>query len=632
MEIKTGLRRFFRLLFFGMVLLTAMIRGLPAQEAAGEAPGGEAPETGPAAEAGEGPAEEGPEGEGPAEEGAEGEGAEEAPEEESPEAAILRMDIRTSTLSELANWCRSLGLSEGGDRAALAERLMTYYGISSPETADSGNSNQKVITIESARSTEYFTLDVVDEEYARLQGDVLISLKDGEAIHRIKAWEILYNRTRNILSASGGVEYIKEEGDTRETFRGESITVDLDNWSSVFMGGISERSLRDNETTYRFSGNIITRTDEEVTVLTRAQISNATNEEAHWSISASKLWLLPGSDWALVNAVLKVGEVPVLYLPAFFFPADEIIFHPVLGYRSREGQFVQTTTYILGRPQAVSSSESSITKILGNSADMEKVREGVFLRSTGRKARDPNDTRLSLLFDAYANLGFYLGTELALPAKKPFGATSLSAGIGFTRDISQYPNSNYYTPFPRYDGTSDWNSSHFFSSEIPLRYRLNTTGSLSGAYGSMSWAFPMYSDPFVNRDFLNRSEGQDLFAMIKELSSGEEKEISTDTLGSYEWRLSGSVTPSLPFLAPYLSTLSISNISTAVSFRTRDVSPGTPNYSSISPNRRFFFPDKITLYSITTTIAGTPLILDSSRTTTARTTTAQTTTAQTGEV
>ncbi|MDR2028123.1 MAG: LPS-assembly protein LptD, partial [Treponema sp.] len=207
--------------------------------------------------------------------------------------------------------------------------------------------------------------------------------------------------------------------------------------------------------------------------------------------------------------------------------------------------------------------------------------------------------------------------------KKPFGATSLSAGIGFTRDILQVPNSNYYTPFPRFDGTSDWNTSRFFSAEIPLRYRLNTTGSLSGAYGSMSWAFPMYSDPFVNRDFLNRSESQDLFAMIKELSSGEEEEISTDTLGSYEWRLSGSVTPSLPFLSPYLSTLSISNINTAVSFRTRDVSSGTPNYSTISPDRRFFYPDKITLYSITTTIAGTPLSLDSSRTTT---------TAQTGEV
>jgi lipopolysaccharide assembly outer membrane protein LptD (OstA) len=629
-EIQPARRFFFRLVFPWMLLIAGM--ALHGQETAGgaaEAAAGDVPGTGPQA-AGEGTelgaagelpgTEPGAGGEVPdTEPGAGGENAGEEAEAESPEAAILRMDIRTSTLSELANWCRSLGLSEGGDREALAERLRNHYELSpqAAAAAEEGEPEPKIITIESARSTEYFTLDVVDEEYARLRGDVVVSLKDGDAVHRIKAWEILYNRTRNILSASGGVEYVKEDGDTRETFRGESITVDLDNWSSIFMGGVSERSMQDNDTTYRFSGNLITRSDEEVTVITRARISNPKNEEAYWSLTASKLWLLPGSDWALVNGVLKVGEIPVLYLPVFFFPSDEIIFHPVLGYRSREGQFVQTTTYILGRPQAVSSSESSITKILGNSADMEKTREGVFLRSTGRKSRDPNDTRLSVLFDAYANLGFYLGTELALPAKGRFGATSLSAGVGFTRDIYLVPDSNYYTPFPRFDGTSDWNSSHLFSAELPLRYRLNTTGSLSGKYGSLSWGFPMYSDPFVNREFLNRSENQDLFAMVKELSSGKEEEVSTDTLGSYEWKLRGTITPSLPLLSPYLSSLSVSDISSSVSFRTRDALPSNPGYNPLSPERKFFFPDKITLYSITTSIAGTPLTLDSSRTTAA---------------
>ncbi|MDR1597193.1 MAG: LPS-assembly protein LptD, partial [Treponema sp.] len=295
------------------------------------------------------------------------------------EEEILELDINTSTLSELAAWVRSLGLSEGGDRAALGNRLREYYKLAEAVPAGvaaEGDAIPKVITIESARSTEYFTIDAVDEDYARLRGDVVISLKDGDSVHRIKAWELLYNRSRNLLSATGGVEYVKESGDTIETFRGESITVDLDNWSSIFMDGISERTLSGEETTYRFAGTIISRSAEEATVLTQAEISNASNPEALWSLNASKLWLLPGSDFAMLNGVLKVGEIPVLYIPFFFFPADEIIFHPVLGYRSREGSFFQTTTYILGRPQSSTTSESSLSKILGNSTDMEKTQHG----------------------------------------------------------------------------------------------------------------------------------------------------------------------------------------------------------------------------------------------------------------
>ncbi|MDR1057948.1 MAG: hypothetical protein LBL43_00215, partial [Treponema sp.] len=436
----------------------------------------------------------------------------------TPEENRIEMDIRTSSLLELAVWCRSLGLSEGGGREDLAMRLRDHFSLPGSQ---GGGDNKKVITIESARTTEYFTLEAVDEEYARLQGDVIISLKDGDATHRVEAWEILYNRTRNILTASGKVVYVKTEGDTVETFRGESITVNLDNWSSLFMDGVSERSIADSDTTYRFSGTVISRSDEDVTVLTKAEITNGKNDEALWSLNASRLWLLPGSDWAIFNAVLKVGHIPVMYLPFLYYPTDEIIFHPVVGTRSREGSFVQTTTYILGRPTATGSSENSISKILGSSVDMEKTREGLFLRSTGRKQRDPNETRLSVILDGYTNLGAYLGSELALPRKGIFGATEVSLGLGLTRNVYNI-TTNYNTPFFNYQGSSDWNSSRFISFTVPFRYRLNAAGSLSGQYGSFAWTFPYYSDPYVDRDFLKRSEELDWFNMLRQGSSGTE--------------------------------------------------------------------------------------------------------------
>jgi hypothetical protein len=518
------------------------------------------------------------------------------------EALVLDMDIRTSTLMELAYWCRELGLSDGGTREELVRRLRDYYRLTpESEAVPEG----RIITIESARSTEYFTLEAVNEEYARLVGDVMISLKEGETVHRIKAWEILFNRTRNILSASGGVEYVKEDGTTRETFRGESITVDLDNWSGVFMDGVSEHAAATGETAYRFAGTLISRNDQDVTVLTRARITNATNKEAFWSVEASKIWLLPGSDWAALNTVLKVGEIPVLYLPFFFYPADEIIFHPVLGYRSREGSFVQTTTYILGRPKTTVSAESSLTQLMRDDSNTEKVREGIFLRSTGRPARNPDDTSLSVLLDAYANLGAYAGTELTLPQKGVFGPFNLSAGLGFTRDIYQV-DSTYYTPFANYDGESSWNHSYFFSEGIPFRYRLKMAGSASGGYGSMAWEMPFYSDPYVDQDFLNRSEALNWVSMLRSgMSPGEES--SLDPIGSYEWRISGSSHISLPALAPYLTDLSISSWASAISFRTRN--SATEPAGSTSPRRRFFYPDRFTIYSISASLGGTPLSL-----------------------
>ncbi|MDR2394866.1 MAG: LPS-assembly protein LptD [Treponema sp.] len=539
----------------------------------------------------------------------------------SPEQQILEMDIKTSSLRELATWCRSLGLSEGGTKDELANRLRGYFMLPLPQTVQEEEpvegtpkpKKQTIITIESARSTEYFTLEVVDEEYARLRGNVVVSLKEEDAVHRISAGEILYNRTRNMMSASGGVEYRKESGDTIETFKGASITVNLDNWSSVFVGGVTEKSVTGNTTAYEFAGTLISRSDEEVTVMTRATISNAKNPEALWSLQAYKLWLLPGSDWAVLSAVLKVGEIPVLYIPFFYFPADEIIFHPVVGTRSREGNFVQTTTYLLGRPKTNPASESSISKILGSSADMEKTRQGLFLRSTGRKSRDSNDTRLSLLFDAYSNLGAYLGTEVILPRKGIFGGMDLSAGLGFTRTI--YQLNSGYSPFAQYDGSDEWNKSSIFFTEIPFRYRLNTKGSLSGKYGSFTWTFPFYADPFVDQDFLDRSEEMDWITMLKGDTEDEETS-TTSALGSYEWRLSGSITPSVTVLNPYVSSFSVSSLSTSLSFRTR-TSARVSAASPTSPERLFFFPDKLTLYSISTSIAGTPLTVGGTKTSTA---------------
>ncbi|MDR2048478.1 MAG: LPS-assembly protein LptD, partial [Treponema sp.] len=550
------------------------------------------------------------------------------------EAEILERDIATSSLVELADWCRSLGLSEGGTKEELAARLRSHYRIESAaasgrraaaEETDEDTSEGKrnlIITINSARTTEYVTLEAVDEEYVRLKGNVSVSLQDGDTLHVLSADEILYNRTRDFMSASGGVEYVKTEGDTIETFRGEGLTVNLDTWATVFMKGSSERSVSEGVSAYRFAGEVISRSGDDSTVLKKAEISNAGNDEAYWSIAASKLWLLPGTDWAVFNAVLKVGEIPILYLPYFYYPADEIVFHPVFGYRSREGTFLQTTTYLMGRPRARSSSEeSTITSIMGGGADMEKRLEGVFLRSTGNKIRDPNEMRLSLQADAYVNLGFYIGSELTIPASGAFGETNFSGGIGISRDIAI--DRSTYTPFyPTYDGTSQWHGSSLFFMNVPFRYRFLSEGSASGkgravSQASVSWSVPFYSDPYVNNDFLNRSEDSDVFTLLMNLASPpsatpDTAAISANTLGSYEWKFNGNMTVDTASISPYISELRIPSASSSLSFATKTTNPGPPGYLSYSPDATFFYPNKLTLLSFSANISGTPMTLGAS--------------------
>ncbi|MCL2602153.1 MAG: LPS-assembly protein LptD [Treponema sp.] len=535
------------------------------------------------------------------------------PVEIPPELVHLDMEIKTSSLMELSTWARELGLSDGGTREDLAIRLRAHYGI--PSQTGTPAVEQRVVTIESATTTEYFTLEVVDEDFARFRGNVIISLLDGESVHRISAGEILFNRTRNVLTASGGVQYIREEGNIVETFRGDSITVNLDNWSSLFVDGISERTMSGNPTAYRFAGTIISRDAEGATLLRNADITNPANEEAFWSISASKLWLLPGNDFAILNAVLRVGNIPLFYLPFFYFPADQVVFRPVLGLRTREGTFFQTTTYLLGRPRTEVIKESSIAMIFGGADEgAETKREGIFLRTTGKRRQDPNNVQLALLVDMYVNLGAYVGAELSLPSKGRFGALNVSTGVGFTRNL--FLLGGNYTPFFDADGVSQWNSSTILSMEVPFRYRFRMTGSFRLGDGSISWNIPVFSDPFVDRDFMRRPEPKDWFSMLREFAEGTDNhdEGNDSMLGGQIWTVSGGhINFSLGPLNPYISSLSISNISSSLTFAVRNVQPrNPPGYHPPglpNPDRAFFFPQRFTMFSMNASMAGSPLTL-----------------------
>jgi lipopolysaccharide assembly outer membrane protein LptD (OstA) len=550
---------------------------------------------------------------------------EEIPEKEkkmSP-SGILERDIETATVEELSDWCRSLGLSVDGGKDALADRLREFYKLEKPVVVNVEPEDKKeekkeplTITIESAKTTEYFTVESVNEEYVRIKGGVTITLKDGDTLHRISADEILYNKTKEMMTASGGVVYVKKDANQSDgeetTFKGQGITINLNNWSTAFMEGVSDRSVGGGKT-YRYSGEVISRSGDDSTVLRHARITNAESEEPYWSIDASRLWLLPGSDFAILNAVVKVGEIPLLWFPAFFYPGGEVVFHPVLGIKSREGTFFQTTTYILGQNKAKTETPeefSSITNIMGGGEGMEQKREGMFLRSTGRKAVNASETNLSLMADAYSKLGYFIGSELSIPAKQNVGALAFEIGLAYSRDIYN-DGGNYYTPFDD-DGESNWHYSRLLNYEIPfpLRYRFKSTGSVSGSGSvarsmNLTWDLPFYSDPYIDNNFIDdRSTNSDVFTLLKNANKVESP-TADYAKSSYYWNLTSGFSFATGILNPYINDFSLSP-SLSVNFETKYT---TPQPYAFSPNLRFFYPHKFLPVNISASIRGTPLSL-----------------------
>jgi hypothetical protein len=247
----------------------------------------------------------------------------------------------------------------------------------------------------------------------------------------------------------------------------------------------------------------------------------------------------------------------------------------------------------------------------GADEDQETRLEGIFLRTTGERRQDPSDVRLALLFDTYVNMGFYLGTELSLPGRGPFGEFSLFAGVGFTRDV--YLINGVHTPFYDFDGVSNWNRSLLFFMDVPFRYRFRMTGSFRTGFGNLTWDFPLYSDPFVDRDFMRRPPPRDWLSMVRELAEGtDEHEEGRDSfLGSYAWTIGGSFSFPVRAVSPVITSLSISHISSSMSFVVRHLprDPQSSHWGLPNPTDAFFHPQTFTMYSFAASIAGSPISL-----------------------
>jgi hypothetical protein len=520
--------------------------------------------------------------------------------------ATLPLDISTSTFYELAAWARSLGLSDSGSAADLRARLYAHYKIKPPPSAAARKGT--VITIERADKASYFTLENGGGDIIRASGGVVLTLKEESgAVQRIEAQEINYDRARNSVTALGHVRFLRQSGTSTETFFGDSLSANLDDWTGVFLDGTLRQAGGGGATGDRglvMSAETMVRRSKNVLVFDKGVITSSQSADPHYSIRAGKVWILGDNEWAIADAVFSIGNVPVLWLPFFYYPGEEIVFHPVIGYRSREGEFVQTTTYLIGRkPQKEGT--TGILKLSQEGQNGPMVLKGLFLKrdDSAKAAAAASSNVLKVMADAYSGLGAFAGVQGSFPQEGLFKNIAFNAGLGFSRSLF-LESDGYYSP---YDASANyqsvWNGSRFLGLALPFRYGMDSSASFTSGGVNASYDAPLYSDPYYQYDFMNRSEDMDwtrLFSSTPDLTTPP----GLITGFSPKFDLNFSYQPA--GLQPWIGSIALTRFETSMSWLSKQTTSTTENATlyGVDPQRQFFYPDVVRPIDASVSVKG----------------------------
>jgi len=563
----------------------------------------------------------------------------------------LPMELSTAGFYELAAMARELGLQDSGTADEIRARLYERYGIPPPPAPSAG----RTITIERAAKAGFAKVEEEEGGIVRASGGVIITLKETNGdVHRIKADSVVYNRARSTITARGSVRYERRSGSSVEAFTGEALSASLDDWSGVFLDGKVRTSTSGSSgtagtaasgtasgtsaagsgssgagaassasTTGSSSGggssaaaqgerglvvqaDTILKRSSDVMVLQNGVITACDEDDPHYAIRAKRVWILGDKEWAMSNAVFSLGNVPILWVPFFYYPGDEIVFHPVIGYRSREGRFLQTTTYLLGaKPPKTSATTVVSYKDDGTSKPTEL--KGIFLRRVSGPPPEDKGT-LKVMADYYSGLGAFSGLSGSFPKLGDFGKTSLLLGVGRSRSLFE-TSSSFYSPYVSDGGyESVWNSSDFLGVSMPIRYALDLSTTYSSGGLTTTVALPLYSDPYFEQDFMDRSEDMDWFKLFHSSTSDTDtSDISTRSQLIPTINTTYSLKPDL--FGPYLSSIEVTRLTTTAILDSKSSTADSLKENSTlfdsDPNRTFFYPDTFRPYDASVTFKGT---------------------------
>ncbi len=469
-----------------------------------------------------------------------------------------------------------------------------FAQVNTEET--SGEDNLE-IEIVAANNLEKFTLEVVDQDYVRILGGVILEVNDkkNKKKYHIEADIILINQKINLITAEGNVNYylVGDDGTNDDnSFTGESLTIYTDPWKGVIYDVSSytktDASEGTDATSFRYSSEKLRMGEEGVIILDNSTMTSSDRTEPYYRIKVARLWLTGLNEWGVLSPVLYVGEVPLFWFPFFFQPGNEIVFNPVVGTYTREGGFIQTTTYFYGQ-KAKEDSNSSFS-FLDSVASQDKYRtnlNGLYLFKQGDKDYEAPESYVKLMADWYSRLGYFAGVEGKwVPQESSVWLNELQYDFALGRSRTINPTTNMVV----YDddtAKSNWNQVYSFGKYRDFRY----SASLDFRNDYVHLEFPNYSDPYFKQDFYYRSETYNWVSQL--LNEVENASFSNpDSIASYNWQLTFNI-PTVPttWVSPYLNTLSISELYSRVEWVSKNDVEVT-KLDSYSPTRQFFVPDK----------------------------------------
>lgn len=525
--------------------------------------------------------------------------------------------------------------------------LCNFYAFSQDNTT--------VITIENARNTRYEKDKETKADVIVLSGDVKVSVVKGSDKNVITADEIRYDRAHEMMYAQGNVSLEQTTSSSGGmNVSASSLMFNTSTLEGIFDDGRVVQTKSDalnlpSGSTLVVASDIFGRSQSNTIAFKNGQLTFCDDEEPHWHINANRIWLLPGGEFAFFNAFLFVGVVPVLYLPAFYYPKDELIFNPVFGYKRRDGYFIQTTTYLYGRkPLDTTSSTSSSSentsdgteklKALFNfikpSSLKEQKLEGLVLHNLEEDFKGDTSNYLKILGDYYSNLGIVVGVDGVFKPKKVFSNLEFNANLGFSNTVFYDSSSGEYLPFTS-AGSKIHDSSNLLGLKLPFRYGAGFKFSMNKPF-SLSMSLPVYSDPFFKDDFTERSETMDWISYLSDSASNKKDEETVSEVSSFTWTMNSSYSVPLPdFIKPYINTFSLNLNSSLVfssmtnsSLENSDVSSISETdfskWKNYSPQRKFYYPSSVTPLTFNGTLSGTLIDFSTSKAKSSNSKTAQT--------
>ena len=360
--------------------------------------------------------------------------------------------------------------------------------------------------------------------------------------------KMLLDDKNSTISALGNVSYKdNKENATLQKLDADIVTfIYSTNELYITNGSTSTKRVtsEDEEVEFYTAGELLSYREANEGMFFQNGLITSNLEKSLSTIEADKLAILESGDMFLTNALIKIGRVPIFYLPAFFYPSSKLVFNPAFGFESNRGMFASFTYDIFGQNTNLLKSEmSSFASLLQVESDKSFISDGLFYKPNEKTNGFENwlaesNSYLSLMADIYQESGILLGYDTYLEYEDLLTLESNSALI--------------------YTGEEDSLYRYYSKTELDLDFdNIN-----------LSLDLPYFSDPDVYIDYANRLSKVTLDSFFFSNQDFPD-EIKTD-YDDFTISVDADIDIPTPWFGQYLKNLSINNITVETEYEYKD--------------------------------------------------------------